>query len=568
MRRALEFTLALVLFSALSAAWSWPLVSDPWGLDIALQMDSPNTLGLAAAVAEASDPLHPERLAWPWGQSLVRGDSFVYFLLARLLAGFPPTTPLALCILVGPVISALAAESVSRRLGAAFPWSLLAGVAYGYSGLQATAVLEGYGFNLLNPWLPWMVGAALAACGPTGRLRDAGLAAAMWSLCVLTSAYAGIGASLLLVVLVGGALLRHRSVSRATALLAVLVLILGLGWTAFFLSAPEDGRRHVPDLETSKGMMRTGSANLGTLLWRTPSVDLAMHSQGVLLSSLALALAVLGVVLCPPEGSRRLLAGGIGLVLISMGNELSLWATDRGFVWLLAPLAELGAGAYFRFPERMVHPASLAFALLAARCLTQIAQSRRVGASLLLIAGLAEALWLVGLPARVGHREWAAPSAYASAPQGRAVLDLWPRFFGRNDVHETRLTRRSIGYSAMHGRPVFSNALNVSNAEDGRAPVGDWLLTRARSERQADDPQTRAELQALGVGAVAVHMDLFTASQQAELSAGLERLFGPTTARSSDHGERIWLWTVSEAPLQGSREDRVAVWKRLQAEVR
>ncbi len=568
MRRALELGLALVLFSALSAAWSWPLASDPWGLDIALQMDSPNTLGLAAAVAEAEDPLHPDRLAWPWGQNLVRGDSFVYFALARLLAGGPPAMPLALCILAGPVISALAAESVSRRLGTAFPWSLLAGVGYGFSGLQATAVLEGYGFNLLNPWLPWMVGAALLASGPEGRLRDAGLAAAMWLLCVLTSAYAGIGASLLLLALVGGGVLRHRQLPRAAALMLGLVLVLGLGWTAFFLSAPEDGRRAVPDLATSAAMMRTGSAHLGTLLWRTPSVDLAMHSQGTLLSSLALALASLGALLRPPEGSRRLLGGGLLLVMLSLGNELALWGTDRGIPWLLAPLAELGAGAWLRFPERLLHPASLALALLAARCLSEIAASRRAGALLLLGAGVVEAMAIVGLPGRVGHRPWAPPTAYASAPQGRAVLDLWPRYFGRNDVHETRLSRRAVGYSAFHKRPVFSNALNVSNVEDGRAPMSDWLLDRASEGRAAQDDQTRAELEALGVGAVAVHMDLFTATQQAELSAGLDRLFGPPTARSSDHGERIWLWTVSEAPLAGAREDRVAVWQRLQAEVR
>lgn len=568
MKRSLELVISLVAFSAFSAAWSWPLITDPWNLDIARQMDSPNTLGLAAAVAEAANPLHPDRLAWPWGQNLVRGDSFVYFALARLLEGGPPSMALTLCILGGPVISAMAAEGVSRRLGAAFPWSLLAGLAYGYSGLQATAVLEGYGFNLLNPWMPWMLGAALAASAPDGRLRDALLAAAMWTLCVLTSAYAGISASLLLVVVVLGALLRHRRIGLATYGMTALVVVIGLAWIAFFLSAPEEGRRAVPDLAQTKGMMRTGSAHLGTLLWRPPSVDLGVHSQGVLQSSLTLALATLGAFLKPPEGSRRLLVGGLALLLLSLGNELSFYATDRGPPWLLAPLANLGAGAWFRFPERLVHPASLLLALLAARSLTEIARHVPVGAAALLVAGVVEARWLVDLPGRAGHQEWAAPSAYEAAPEGRAVLDVWPRFLGRANNHETRHSRRVVGYSAMHRRPVFSNALNVSMYEDGRVAPSDWVMARAAAGTPEQDEDTRQRLTALGVGAVAVHTDLFNKDQLQILNAGLTRILGPRAASSVDHGEHIDLWVVSDAPLQGSREDRIATWRSIEAEVR
>ncbi len=565
---ARAFALLCVGYALLSVAWSWPLVTDPLGLDLARHADSPNTLGLAAAVAGASNVMAPERLAWPWGQSLVRGDSFVYFLLARGLGEHHPTLVVALCILVGPVVSALGAERLARALGAGFPWSALAGVVYGFSGTAATSVLEGYGFSLLNPWMPWMVVAALRASGPDGRVRDAVVGAAMWALCLATTAYTGIAASMILAAVVVGGWLRHRRVPMPSVLLSLGVLLLGIGAVAFFLSAPQYGRRFDPDLDTSMAMMTAGSASLGTLLWRTAASDAAVHSQGALVSSLALALSLLGSVLPASPGARRLRVTAAVGIAISLGPALRFTSTDVGVPWLLAPLARWGAGAYFRFPERLHTAVALALGALAAVALTRIAAARPRTAAVLLAAGVLEALVGVGLPFRVARGDWGAPTAYDAAPEGAAVLDVWPRMLGRNVELEARLSRRMVGYAAFHRRPILSNGLNVSAEEDGRAPVSDWLVLRARPDRSAEDADTVAQLRALGIGAVALHPDLYTISNRAWLSDGLTRLFDAPVATSVDHGETVTVWRVASGLPAGGRDDRIAAWTLIHDEVR
>lgn len=566
MTRRSELAWTLATYAALSGAWTWPLAADPLGLDVSRQPDGPNTLGLGAAAARASGTLFVEGLAWPAGQSLARGDSFVFFALARLLHPLHPALPVSACVLVGPVLSALGADRLARQLGATFPWTLLAGVTYGYSGLVATSILEGHGMAALNPWLPWMALSTLRACA--GGARDAAAAGVAWTLCLATSAYAGISASLLLGVLVLGALLRERRLPAPVWALLGAVTAVGLAAVAMFLAAPAEARRAVPTAEVARSMMTEGSARLGTLLWRTPSVDLGLHSQAALLGSVSLALATLGAVLPRVPGSRRLLLGALGLVALSLGPAPRLFDEPPVMIGLLAPLTRLGAGAWFRFPERLLLPATLALGALAARALTQVAEHRRLGAAALLAAAFAEPLLLVGLPFRVGHHRVGAPTAYAAAPQGRAVLDVWPRILGRGADAEGRRSRRMLGWSAFHGRPILTDGLNVSSAEDRRAVVSDWLLWRARPEAATRDDDTRRTLDALGVGAVALHPDLFPPAELPAVEAGLDRLFGPTVARSVDFGDAVWLWSVADGPPPGRRADRLAAWDTIHAEAR
>lgn len=572
--------LTLLAYLALAVVWTWPLATDPLGLDVSRQMDSPNTLGLAWAAAHAPELFWAPSLNWPTGQALHRGDSFVFFALARLLAQLgagevAAPAAIASCLLLGPAISALAAEQAARALGARSPWSLLAGVAYGFSGLQATAVLEGYGFNLFNPWLPWMAAAALRAGEPDAPLRQGLLAALCWMLCLLTSAYAGLGASLLLVVILGGATLRDRRPSRAALLSIGLVLLQGGLFSAFFLLAPPLARRPAFDPALGEGMMRTGSAHLGTLFWRGPSVDLAMHSQGALLSSLAAALALLGATLPDPErrGRTRLLVGGGLAVLLSLGNEPSLWFTDRGVPGLLAPLASTPLAGFLRFPERLLLPATLAFGVLGALALSRIAEARPWPAALLLLGAAFEATVMVGMPARLGHRSWPAAEGLQAIPAERAILEVWPRYLGRADASEMLLSRRCVGRAARHGRPVLCNGLNVSNQLDERGTVSMWLLERARLPEPAAadrprDEETRQSLGALGVGGVLVHMDLFPPGQRDRLVEDLGRLFGAPASRSRTDGEHLWLWTLPGAGAPPDLERRTAALAAMAEELR
>ena len=57
--------------------------------------------------------------------------------------------------LLGTALNAFTAErSAASDLGVGRPASLLAGIAYGYSGIAGNVILEGHVYHLLNPWLP------------------------------------------------------------------------------------------------------------------------------------------------------------------------------------------------------------------------------------------------------------------------------------------------------------------------------------------------------------------------------------------------------------------------------
>lgn len=559
----------LALGLALNLVWTWPLITDPLGLNIAIQMDAPNTLGLSAAVAHSDDPLKPTLLNWPTGQVLIRGDSFVFFLLAKLLFFLPTTLPNALCILLGPPLSAMAAEQLARRLGATSPWSLLAGLAYGFSGLSAMFILEGYAFNVLNPWLPWMALYTIQALQAEGTRRDALLAGANWALCLLTTAYAGISATLLLCFLMAGALIARTVRREPFVVLTGSVTLYGLAFVAFYLTAPDEARRFIPDSHSSIAMMATGSARLATLFWRTPGVDFALHSQGALLSATAFLLAIFYPFV--PDlrhpGARRLLIAGLAMTLLSLGPTVKLFRSGPGMPWLLSPLAEIGAGAYFRFPDRLLVGATLAFGVVGALLLSEIAKSRPRAAAVLLVAGLVDVLIAAGLPLRTGSSPWEAPSAYAAAPEGRAVLDIWPHFSGFARDQEVRMSRRAVGYAAMHGRPILTDALNVSPKEDRRRPIADWVVAWALMGSHGGG-LVYQRLDAMGIGAVALHASLFPPDEVEVLYRGMVMVFGEPAAVSTDQGTTIILWRVSAEALTTTPEYRQAALEQTRDEIR
>jgi hypothetical protein len=582
------------VYVALVVAWTWPLAADPLGLDLARNTDGPNTLGMAAASLHLDAHGRSMLLAWPEGQSFARGDSFVYFLLARVCAAAPPATVVALVTLAGPVLSALAASYLARTLGARDPWAWLAGMAYAFSGVMATAILDGYAFNVLDPWMPLAVAYAWRACTPGGRIRDGIAAAVAWALTLGTSAYAGIGATVLIVALgLDGARRRLPDAGWRAGrggLVALLggCLASGGAYAAMFAAAPESARRGEAPLATTITMMETGSARLGTLLWRAPVTDALLHTQGALLGTTAAVLALL-LVLPRRDGGVRapgltaLGGAAVLLLLAAFGPRLRLFLVDPGTPWVLASLARAGAGTFLRFPERLLLPVTLVSGTLGAVVLTRISSAGPRRAALLLAAGALDVLVGSGVSLRASHLPWSVPGAYAAAPPARAVLDLWPRMVGASAVGEDlRIARRVVGYAAFHRRPVLASGLAIWTSEDARRPVSDWLTAHALAASDPvhgaeggtpsatppppDGPAVRATLDALGIGAVALHAQLYPPRVLAGIEDGLEALLGPVTSTSHDGGETILLWKVSDTPLRTSPQERAATLRTLTAE--
>ncbi len=578
---------ALALYLVLTVAWTWPLATDPLGIDLSRHNDAPNTLAMAHGATQMDGTLRTFLFAWPGGQSLVRSDSFVYFLLAFLLKPLPVGAPMAFCILLGPVLSALAADRFAERLGARFPWTFVAGAAYGWSGVAATGVLDGYAYALLNPWLPLTGAFTLDALAgrPTAEAMDASdarprplarlsaperaalLAAGAWFFALLNSAYSGINATLLVVTLVVGHLLRreaHRGQLRAAALLFGGIGLSGGVYSAIFLLAPSDAVRAAPSGDMMEAMMAAGSARLGTLLFRSETAELSMHSSGALIGVTALVLACFTPLLARgaarPRGMRRLGALAFVLILVSLGPILRVYASNQGIPFLMKPAAWWGIGAFIRFPERLLLVVTLIVGALAAVSVTRIATARPRGALLLLAAAALDAAVGSSPALRGGNGRWDAPSAYDATPAGRAVLDLWPRFFASSQRSDLRLTRRAIGYAALIDRPTLSDALIVSLAGDNRRAMADWLSARALATN-VNGGEVRATLDAVGIGAVALHEQPYPPDALEALRSGLDALLGAPAARSVDAGDPVTLYVVATGAAPGTYATRMRAMK-------
>jgi hypothetical protein len=145
------------------------------------------------------------------------------------------------------------------------------------------------------------------------------------------------------------------------------------------------------------------------------------------------------------------------------------------------------------------------------------------------------------------------PSAYASAPEGGAVLDLYPEAFDR-DALELELHARALGcfYAAHHGRPTLDACIRTS-ADSPREVVQAWLWPRLYAADSASREDTTARLAELGIGAVVLHELYFRTTDRAALEAGLEAVLGPRAARSADGGEPLSLWSVPGAVSDPAR---------------
>ncbi len=535
--------LTLAVYSALSVATSWPLALHPLSLQVSRQFDIYVTSWLAATDPRLALWAPGLQSAWPLGEALSRADSFVFMLIAWALSPIGGAwLAVALVTLVGPVVSAWAAERFAARcLDARFPWSLVAGAVFGFGGAAATTLLEGHVYLLLDPWLPLCATAAWRATEDDARPADGLLAALWWSLCLWTSAYLGLGATLL----VGALALRGRLRPAVAGPFAALALASGAAYVALFRTGADAVRIGSALAGTSaRGVIEAGSATLGTLLGWSPWVDASGHSIAPAVGGGVLVLALVAPIL---GAERRAWAPLVGLAAaacaLALGPVLRSWPQGPGLPWLLSLLDWTGAGSFLHFPWRFMAVASLALGALAARAVSDLAARRPRLAPALLGFVAVDLLLSTGTPLRTGRVPVAVPSAYAAAPAEGAVLELLPRYAGMAVDLEIHWNNLTCSYQAAHRRPVTNRCLGTRLYSGPRVRIGEWVTDAAL--RGADPAAVREGLAALGVGAVAVHPDLLAPTERDALVAGLEEILGPPVARSTDAGDAVTLFAVS-----------------------
>lgn len=544
----------VLLLCAVSAAFSWPLAITG-DVHLSRQWDIYTLLWVIHATDSLDASLSTTLSGWPLGQQLSRADSFVLLALARLWPGSPMSL-VRLMILAGPVLSGLAAERFAARcLGAAWPWSLIAGLAFAFSGLATTALLEGHVYMLLVPWLPLLAWAWMDAMGPTGGIREGLLAGAMWALCLLTSAYIGIAASLLVL------LLARRGTWRPWLAAAAVVLPTGLVYLWLFVRSGEAQRLDAGGFTIPHGeILAAGSARLGTLIGWNQDIDLFFHSLSPRLGAVALGLSMLAPVVLAPvvlrgEARRLLLAAGV-CVLLSLGASVQLFHHDLELPWIFAPLGGMPGLTFFHFPARLLHVAVLALGAVAALVAARL--HRRVGllAAPLLVMAVIDAVAGAGTVARTGRVPVEIPAAYRSAPPG-AILEVFPRFNTNNGDMENYLNNLTCSYQLEHRRPLLNLCVGTALRTGPRWEVSGWLFDALLD--RAPDARIPDTLGALGIGSVALHPDLFLPTERAVLRDGLTAVLGEPIAESAV-GEHVVLFAV---PL--SEGDPAAVYAAIAA---
>lgn len=535
--------LVFASYLALSAAFSWPLATLDPDVLVTRHFDLYPSIWLMERAQAVFPSLHHDASAYPFGENLARVDSYVLLALAWITGGVVSAHALAgLVGWVGPAVGAWAAERCAHgSFGVARPWSWIAGCAYGFSGITATALLDGHIHHVLDPWLPLLLGAAWRATAGDGRWRHGLWAALFWSLALYTTAYAGVLGALLL-----GAVVLRGGIERLLPGLLLVALPAGMFYLWLFSSGSRWTDGYPPEASL---VWRVGAVTLGGLAGWSDAFDLGFHSLSAPVGWTSFWLMMLApVVLRGERGWRALMLVALAALFLSMGRTIRFGLTDGGWWSPAAWLVGLPGIEWFRFPVRFAWLYALCGGIVAARVAQMLAA--RVGpvvAAGLLVLCAGDAIVGTGLPWRLRGQVAAIPGAYAATPEDRAVLDLYAPSLDRFSSAEVEMWARVLScyYQGIHGRPIFEVCIGTA-VDSPREVVAEWLATGVLAP-QPDFVAMRTLLGQLGVGAVVVHADVFRVSDRAVILEGLTALLGEPVAETRDGGEHVVAFLVPAA---------------------
>lgn len=544
----------VAVFGAYWALWtliSWPLALTPFTGRLATrQFDLYPSIWLVDTAPSAFPNMVSEGTAWPLHELLSRADSYVLLLLGWLNLGIlSGATICALVAWIGVPLSAWVAERCAGDgFGVARPWSLIAGLCYGFSGVAATAMLEGHVYHLFNPWLPMMWWAWQRAQTSDGVRSGLYIGAAFVG-ALYTTAYFGVFAIALLVML---SLEAPKVAQRVAPSVAAVAVPAGLYYVWLFRMS---SRFQDTDATSSAYFLRMGTVSASQLIGWDPLSDISSHSLTGALPLMALPLA-LGAIAAVRR--IRLLPFVLAAlcICVALGRTWRWDPSDAGFDLPVDTLL-FGQLAYFRFPVRALWLANLVIGVQAARTLGALGpRSVWLGRGALLLATV-DAIVGPGLPWRLASPVAGVPSAYFATPEGKAVLDLWAQPADRSSG-EMEMWARNLTcyYAGQHGRPTPEVCIGTG-IRSPREVLDAWVTQRALAGDKA--VETATTLADLGYGGVAVHEDLYRPVDAEALKVGLEAALGPAIAESSDGGEHVVIYGV---PASTGTPDPRTVWRQ------
>ena len=351
---------------------------------------------------------------FPNGQNYASVDSYVLWAVSQMFAWLEPRMLYVLWVLLAPAVSASAAEWLAREWGVRSPWSLLAGMVFGFSGLMFNAVLEGQIYQTLLVGLPCTAIAVARYQRSPNRWSWLGIVLSV-ALCLFSSSYMGASCLLLLF----GLWIGSQGWKKWSSLWVFLGVIPML-WVHYRLMS--DG-----GLETREVLkVAIGSLSLENLWGSTPELDRERHAITVGLSTVAVMVSVSALVRIHQLQQWKkwlpiLCAGGVSLVFalgpiwqVHIGSGVSI----PPMVWLFEQPGFSSIG----FPIRLAQPFILCVGVLAAFGLQHLANRHRWAWILLPLAFLqVESQDLVER-----QQFWSVEAPNLERVNGNAVFTLYP----------------------------------------------------------------------------------------------------------------------------------------------
>jgi hypothetical protein len=386
------------------------------------------------------------------------------------------------------------------------------------------------------------------ATRPGGRARDGVLAGVFFVLTVLTTAWLGIAAGVLLVGIlaarVAGAVAGHAhrrivdAVPPAPLAAAALTVAVPLYvYVRTFMRAKDS-------IDTSIAAHADFSMHLRALARHLVLPDISVDADGDFQSA-ALGPTTLVLMAAAPVALRHVrgwraiaLAGMLALgVSLLPRVDPAAWVEVLP-VALRAPVTAV-AGSLLRFPERPSWAWVLCAAVVAARVLTELARTRGTrAASLLLLASLVDVFVGQRLPFRQRATTAETPSAYLAGTG--PVLDLWPFSADALPAWTLRTTNENCLVQVGHQRPIADHCIFVYGTRSPRLDAGvvvsDALL-------RGDLDAAHARLVQDGFTTLAWHPDVFAAGDRDRLRAALARL-DPAPVVSTDGGDHVVAYAI------------------------
>ena len=519
------------IWALLAMLWTWPAVTAGGGVMVGRHFDLPGVLwALDASERLLAGGLQDSLTAWPLGGDYRRLDSFTLLPIGALLADLGVDRVHGALQLVGVFLLGISGEAFARAVGARGWWGLLGGAALALSGLSANVLLEGHVFHLLNPWLPLLGLSWWKATGADSRMIWGVLSGIFFGLCLLTTAYIGVTAAVVVACFAVPAL-RQRGTWPALGAAAATVLVLAVPYALLFIG----GTDIAPG---SSGHIV--SAHLVSLAGPTPEIDRGRHSQAIALPGLMLALALLTPMLL---GRRRavLIGAAAATATMAMGSGLAISEGPAVIPLPMALVEALGGGAFLRFPMRLFWGTLLCAGALAAWGGTMLETRLGRGARLLVLLALIEPFVHIRTPLRQQTRLSTSPSVYSQV--SGPVLDLFPE--GTTEPHELEqwFTRFTCANQRHHRNPIAEHCTATTTEANPRHRINRWLIARLL---EGNLSEARQHLSGMGFVGIALHPDLFEAGDRSRLEDALASI-DPSPLRSTDGGALVTLYRLPAA---------------------